>query len=120
MAALARILAAPAANLQTQINQAVANVERRISDTVAADVQANIDATVTERVTVLDAGRQGFIHAQPEPASVWYLHHGLPFEPAGIDVTAADGTRWWPAVQRETGVVVLLFPEPVAGSARLS
>jgi len=59
---LARIMATPAANLQTQVNQAFANAEQRVADAVAATVQNSIDATVNTRAETLDAEKLAAIY----------------------------------------------------------
>jgi hypothetical protein len=60
-------------------------------------------------------------HQQDSPSTVWLITHGLPFEPAGVEVFDHLGARHHPTVSYPSaGVVRLDFNTPVRGIARLS
>lgn len=62
-----------------------------------------------------------FSYYQAVPASVWEVHHPLPFEPGGVSVVDTAGTE----VEGEVhylvpGHIRLIFSAPFMGTARLS
>lgn len=60
-------------------------------------------------------------HDQPVPVTQWLIAHGLPFTPAGIEVTGALGQRIYPrAIAHTPGQTRLDFAYAVAGTADLS
>lgn len=60
-------------------------------------------------------------HQQDSPSTVWLITHGLPFEPAGVEVFDHLAARHFPTVSYPTaGTVRLDFVTPIRGIARLS
>lgn len=68
------------------------------------------------------SGGSGYMHQQVTGSTVWTIQHNLGFRPGGIVVLDEDNelTLGWTATYSSLNVLILIFPQPVSGTAYVS
>jgi hypothetical protein len=110
------IVAAPPTNPNVAVVVVQGPRGRPGNETDLTLIDARLDALEAEQ-----AAPRGYVHHQNTPATLWQIHHGLPYDPGGVLVLDIDGvvtefdTISWPA----PGVAEITFGVPFSGTATM-
>lgn len=90
-------------------------------DQFAGDTVEEVLMELKETVISPNAGT-GYTHTQNTESAVWTVQHNLGFKPGGIVLLDINGnlTFGWSVTYSSTNVMVLTFPQPIAGTVHVS
>lgn len=93
---------------------------------VEADLGVRVAGLIDGKVPLAQLPQQALpklshTHQQTSPSTIWVIAHGLPFQPAAVEVVDHVGRHHYPQVVYLSDLLVQLrFGRDVRGTARLS